>query len=155
MSYEKPTPAEFKIAKPQFAAVNNETVQMYLDMASRVVDESWTEGDYKNAIIAFACHLMTLEGLGTDAYSQGFKTGQAEYESIKSGQVTLTKFRAKSEGTGYFAWLQTTPCGKYYAMLLQLNRGGPRIIMGGVSPCGSPYAKDHPGPAYGWPGVFY
>jgi len=156
VAYEPVTPAQFKTAKPQFSAVSDETVQMYLDMAGRVVDQSWTAGDYQNAIIAFACHLMTLEGLGTDAASQSHKTGAAEFESIKSGTLTLNRFRRDAgEQSTYLDWLNSTPCGRYYVFLLGLNKGGPRVAMvsSGVRP--SPYAKDWCGPAYGWPGVFF
>jgi hypothetical protein len=154
-AYDPVTPAEFKAAKPQFAAVDDAVVQSYLDMAARVVDQSWTAGDYKNAIIAFACHLMTLEGLGTDAASQSHASGAAEYESIKSGVLTLTRFRAAAGATTpYMDWLNSTPCGKYFVFLLRLNRGGPRVAtVSTAMPSG--YAKDWCGPAYGWPGVFY
>ncbi|MER8827228.1 DUF4054 domain-containing protein [Mesorhizobium sp. M0938] len=155
MAYEAVTPAEFKAAKPQFAAVADVTVQMYLDMAARVVDQSWTAGDYKNAIIAFACHLMSLEGLGTDAASQSHASGAVEYETIKSGVLTLTRFRAAAAATTpYMDWLNSTPCGKYFVFLLRLNRGGPRVAtVSTMTPSG--YAKDWCGPTYGWPGVFY
>jgi hypothetical protein len=154
MAYEPVTPAQFKTAKPQFATVPDATVQMYLDMAGRMVDTSWTAGDYANAIIAFACHLMTLDGLGTDAASQAHATGAAEFETVKSGTLTLTRFRADAgPDTPFTDWLNSTPCGKYFALLLRLNRGGPRVLtVSTMMPSG--YAKDWCGPSYGWPGVF-
>ena len=155
MPYTPVTPTQFKAAKPQFAAATDPTVQMYLDMAGRLVDETWTEGDYQPATIAMACHLMTLDGLGSDAESQAIASGQAAFQSIKSGEITLTRFRSSAaEGASFSGWLQSTACGRYFALLLRMNRGGPRVIMGGVAVGASPYAKDHAGPSYGWPGVF-
>lgn len=138
------TPAQFKVRKPQFAAVPDATVQMYLDMAARYVFD--TEND--DAVAAFACHLMTLDGLGTDAASTSFKTGAASYQSIKSGQLTLTRYqKAAGEGTTYTDWLRQTQCGQFYALLLKMERGGPRVACGGVGRAVSGYAKD----AWGWP----
>lgn len=156
MAYEALTPAAFKTAKPQFVDVLDATVQMYIDMAERLVDKSWTAGDYTNAWIALTCHFMTLDGLGTDAASKGFKAGAAFYQSIRSGQLSLTRYRQQAgEDTPFTDWLSQTSCGQYYALLLRLNRRGPRVITTGIYPVGSPYAKDHPGPTYGWPGVFW
>ncbi len=138
------TPAEFKTAKPQFADVPDETVQMYLNMAARYVFDP--END--DAVISFSCHLMTLEGLGTDAASASYRTGEASYQSIKSGQLTLTRFqRTAGEGTTFTSWLSQTPCGKFYALLLKMERGGPRIVSGGVGHCVTAYSKD----LWGWP----
>lgn len=138
------TPAQFKTRKPQFVAVPDATVQMYLDMAGRYVFDP--END--DAVASFACHLMTLDGLGTDAASQSYKTGAASYQSIKSGQLTLTRYqKAAGEGTTWTSWLGQTPCGQFYALLLKMERGGPRVACGGVYGVGSGYAKD----AWGWP----
>ena len=138
------TPAEFKTRKPQFAAVPDVTVQMYLDMAARYVFDPTND----DALAAFTCHLMTLDGLGTDAGSASFRTGAAEYQSIKSGQLTLTRYqKVAGEGTSFSTWLGQTPCGQFYALLVNMERGGPRVATGGVGRCVTAYSKD----AYGWP----
>jgi len=138
------TPAEFKARKPQFAAVPDPTVQMYLDMAARYVFDP--END--DALAALTCHFMTLDGLGTDAASTSWRTGAASYQSIKSGQLTLTRYqRAAAEGTTWTSWLGQTPCGQFYALLLRMERGGPRVVSGGVGHCRTPYSKD----GLGWP----
>lgn len=154
MSYDALTPAQFKAAKTQFSGVVDPTVQSYIDMASRFVDKSWIESDYQDAWIAYTCHLMTLDGLGTDAASKGFKTGTAAFQEIRSGQLTLKRYAQEASGSSYVDWLNGTECGRFYAQLLRLNRAGPRVAMGGVRAGASPYAKDHLGPPYGWPGVF-
>lgn len=138
------TPAEFKALKPQFASVPDETVQMYLDMAARYAFDP----DNSDAVSSLACHFMTLDGLGTDATSTSYKTGAASYQSIKSGQLTLTRYQKQAgEGTTWTSWLGQTQCGQFYALLLKMERGGPRVATGGVGRCVTAYSKD----AYGWP----
>lgn len=154
MAYEQLTPAIFKTAKPQFADVDDATIQAYIDMAGQLVDTTWTPKGYSSAWIALTCHLMTLDGLGNDAASKGFKAGAAFYSTVRSGALTLSRFRTQAGADRPFQnWLEQTPCGKYYALMLKLNRGGPRVITTGVAPVTSPYAKDYA--LYGWPGVFW
>lgn len=138
------TPTEFKTAKPQFTTVPDETVQMYLDMAARYAFDP----DNPDAVAALTCHFMTLDGLGTDKSSESFRTGTAEYQSIKSGQLTLTRYqRTAGAGTTWASWLQSSPCGQFYALLLKMERGGPRVVSGGVGFCRTAYSKD----GLGWP----
>lgn len=135
------TPAQFKVRKPQFASVPDVTVQMYLDLAGRMAFDP-TDDD---VVAAWACHIMTLDGLGSDAASQAQKSGTAGYQTIKSGQLTLTKFQERSNGSTYGDWLNQTPCGQFYYLLFRAARGGPRVALGGGGPCRTAYAKD------GWP----
>lgn len=153
MAWTLITPAQFKTAKPQFASVPDATVQAYLDMAGVVIladDMSWlTQARYSAAIMAFTCHLMTLEGLAAD----GDSGSMSQYQTIRSGELTLTRFARAASGSTYVDWLNSTPCGQFYAMLIKGIKGGPRVVHAG-GPCLTGYAKDWPGPAYGWPGVF-
>lgn len=138
------TPSEFKALKPQFADVDDTIVQTYLDLAGRYVFDPAND----DAVAALTCHFMTLDGLGTDAASKSFASGEAAYQSIKSGQLTLTRYqRAAGADETFSGWLRQTPCGKFYALLLKLERGGPRLVSGGVGTCVTPYSKD----ALGWP----
>lgn len=141
--YDAVTLAQFRLAKPQFTAVADDLTQLYLDMAGRMVDTTWTVEDYPNAVIAFACHLMTLDGLGTDAASLSFASGRGDVQTIRSGEVTISRFARDAGETPYAAWMNSTPCGKFYMFLARLNRGGPRVV---TASCGSPspYAKDWP-----------
>lgn len=155
MAYEPITPAEFKEAKPQFAAVADAVVQQYLDMTAIWVDQTWVASSYKPAIIALTCHMMTLAGLGTDATSQMHASGAYGFESIKSGTLTLTRARGgSSDQSDYKGWITSTPCGQFFYQLLAMNKRGPRVAVVSTAVCPSPYAKDWPCPAYGWPGVF-
>lgn len=138
------TPAEFKAAKPQFAAVADPTVQVYLDLAGLWVDESWPERLYQPAVIGAACHLMTLDGLGNDPESQGQASGSAQYQSIKSGELTLTRYQKAAGDMSYTDWLGQTKCGAFFLQLLNMAKAGPRVAMGGVGFCHSGFAKDWP-----------
>lgn len=154
MAYTPVTPTIFKQMKPQFNAVDDAVVQLYLNAAGRAVDESWPEEDYPLGVTAYACHLMTLDGLGTDAASKGFRTGQADFQTIKSADVTLVRFQKSAETTPYADWLGSTPCGKQYSFMVRMWKSGPRVAMAATLPCASGYAKDAPN-GYGWPGVFF
>ena len=136
------TPAEFKALKPQFADVPDATIQAYLTLAERIVFDPEDDA----AMASLTCHLLTLDGLGTDPTSASYRTGAAQYQSIKSGQLTLTRYqRDAGSGTSYTSWLGQTPCGQFYALLLKMARGGPRVALGGSGRCITAYAKD------GWP----
>lgn len=135
------TVAQFKTAKPQFAAVPDATVQAYLDMTAAIVFDP--ENDL--AVTALTCHLMTLDGMGTDAQSQSWSDGSAGFQTIRSGQLTLTRFQKAAGGSSYVDWLGQTGCGQFYALLLRANGGGPRVARGGGGHARTAYAKD------GWP----
>lgn len=141
------TVAQFKTAKPQFADVPDATVQAYLDMAAQIAFDP--ENDL--AVISLVCHLMTIEGLGTDAQSQSWSDGSAGFQTIRSGQLTLTRFQRAAGGASYIDWLGQTACGEFYALLLRSNRSGPRVARGGSGVGRSYYAKDWPFWSIGYP----
>lgn len=143
------TPEQFKVAKVQFAAVPDATVQVYLDMAGLWVDDSWPSKLYPHAVIAAACHLMTLDGLGTDAQSKSFAKGTASFQSVKTGEFSLARYQREAASSSFNGWLEQTACGNFFLQLLSMAKGGPRIAMGGIGACQSGYAKDVPGS--GWP----
>lgn len=144
MPYEPVTPAQFKAAKPQFEDVEDSVVQSYLTTAELYVDESWPERFYQPAIIAVTCHLMTLDGQGTDATSQSFAQGTQGYQSIKSGDFSLTRFRneAQDAGLSTTGWFNQTPCGQQYLMWVRMFKGGPVVAVGCDRRAISTYAKD-------------
>lgn len=144
MAYDTLTPARFKALKSQFAAVDDEVVQSYIDLASMWVDQSWPEKAFEPAWAAMTCHLMTLDGLGSDAESKGQASGAAAYQSIKSGELTLTRYQKTAGSMTYVDWLGQTKCGAFFLQLLNMAKAGPRVAMGGVGSCVSPYAKDWP-----------
>lgn len=150
MPYVKITVAQFKAAKPQFEAVPDDLVQTYIDVASRFVDESWTEGDFQNAMIAMTCHLLTIDGYGDTAEAEIQAQGGSRLTSLKSGTLSLTFSQSQSSGDEFKDWLSQTACGRFYATLLMLNKRGPILLTAGGAGCASGYAKDWP---YKFPGV--
>lgn len=146
------TPAEFKAAKPQFASVADATVQSYLDMSALWVS-GWPDEWADRATIAVTCHLMTIDGLGADPASEAWASGLGAFESIKSGEVTLSRFKGQAESAGMSTsgWFGQTPCGQQYLAMARVLFGGPRVAMGTVGACVSPYAKDGYRDSWWWP----
>lgn len=142
MAHAPVTVADFITLKHQFSGVDTAVIQSYLDVASLIIDDSWPEAFYRLAIPAFTCHLMTIEGLGTDAASTAFAAGFAGMQSIKSGSVTLTRMNFTESVGDPAVWLSSSPCGAYYLQLLRMVRGGPRVAMGATGYGFSAYAKD-------------
>lgn len=136
MAYVIPTPAQLKTLFPAFASVDDAIVQDAIDAGARNVDTSWTEGDYSRAIMLYACHYMTLQGLPTGA---GVGATNGAYRQIRSGQLTLTKY-AKGEQAGDDGTLMgSTSYGRLWLDLLGKNRPGVSVLAGPVEP------------EYGWP----
>lgn len=136
------TPEEFKDLKPQFSLVPDATVQQYLDLAAMWVGDSFPAEWADTALAAMACHLMTLDGLGTGAEAESFLSGAAQYQSVKTGNVTLTRYQSQASGQTFNDWLGSTTCGRFLWQLMRRLFAGPRVAMGGIQ-CGqSGYAKD-------------
>lgn len=149
MAYIVPTAAELKARYPAFAGVSDDIVNSALTEAQRMVDETWTEGDYATAIMLYACHIMALDGHGTSPDAQA-NTGQAaNFQTIRSGQLTLTRGQKSGGGSDTENWYKSTRFGSRFWMLLQQNKGGGRVAASGVSPY-HPGAFDWP-----WPGSWY
>lgn len=145
------TPSEFKAAKPQFSEVEDSVVQMYLDLAALWVDSSWPEALQDPATTAAACHLMTLDGLGSNSESLIFASGAASMQSYKSGELSFTRFAKAASEMSFSDWLGQTTCGAFFLQLLRMAKAGPRVAMGGIVSAQSGYAKDVPGnPIPGW-----
>lgn len=138
------TPTQYKTAKTQFSAVLDAVVQGYIDLA-----QVWASGDWPASVcaqvqIAVVCHLMTLDGLGTDARSKNFASARSEFQTVKSGNVTLTRFRSTAERAGLSTgdWFSQTPCGQQFMVFVRMFKSGARWV-GTPTGCGvSTYAKD-------------
>lgn len=144
MAYAPITPTRFKQMKPQFAAVSEPVISGYITLGGLWVDGSWPDRLIEAAQAAIVCHLMTLDGLGADAESQGQASGAAQYQSVRSGELTLTRYQKAAGDMSYLDWLSQTKCGAFFAQLLRMAKAGPRVAMGGVGAGPSAYAKDWP-----------
>ena len=144
MPYLPLTPTRFKELKPQFASIPDDEVQGYINLASRFVDESWLESDYEPAWAAAVCHLMTLYGLGAGIESEIAQAGGSRVSSLSSGSLSISFGSSGASAQDDLSnWLGETACGRFYRVLLRLNRAGPRLLTG-AGLCSSGYAKDWP-----------
>lgn len=130
MPYVPPTPADFKELFPAFADVSDEAVQFALDEASLYVDDCWMESDRRPAVMLYAAHALTLQGLGTGAEAQAAAAGASTMQRIKSGSFELERgSSASSGGAGAVPdpWGMTSYGRRFYA-LLRRNAGGPFVV---------------------------
>lgn len=138
----KITPAELIAAKPQFWGVAVEEIEPYIDLA-QIWASGFPDSLCKVVQIAIVCHLLTLDGRGDDADSQAFSSGHGDIQTISSGAVTITRFKAASQDAGQTTakWFAQTACGRMFLALARGIKGGPRVA-GAGSRAVSTYAKD-------------
>lgn len=139
MAYTAPTAAELKAAFPAFAAVDDSTVDYWITRANRSVDQTWTEADYTFAIMLLACHMMTINGLGTGAAAEAAAAGASGFKIMRSGALTLERFDNTSAGASAGSGYDATSYGQQFYALLRVNRGGARVTPTGTVPFGYPY----------------
>lgn len=118
-------------AFPRFAAVPASTIEFWLTRAARGVDTTWTADDREMGQMLLACHLMTLQGLGTGAEAEVAAAGAAGFKRIKSASLELERFDG---GAVDASSLSTTSYGQQFASLRRQNLGGPRVMPTGTAP---------------------
>lgn len=128
VGYTKPTPGHFLARYPSFAAVPYLTIQDYLTEAGKRVDESWTQGDYARAMMLYAAHEMTIDGLGTGTQAQLAAQGLGDFQRIKSGSLDVQRFDRSKGGDA----LASTSYGQRFAALQRLNFAGARVVAGHI-----------------------
>lgn len=144
MAYTMPTAADLKTRFPEFSTVDDAVVTARIEEAARMVDETWTEGDYTLAIELYACHIMALGGLGTGRDSLNYSGQMSNFQTIRSGQLTLTR-GSKTGGAGDTGdWYALTSYGTRFWRLLKQNKGGPSVAVTETDAYPSGYAKDWP-----------
>jgi len=123
MAFDTPTPADLKARYPEFDAVADPRVSVFIADALTGVSTDWEESDYTSGILAFAAHLMAMEGEpqrsnNPDAAVSPVTLGQ-EVMSRKVGDVSIAyQVRSRWVGTGT---LDSTPYGRRYKYLLRMN----------------------------------
>lgn len=160
MSYVPPTPADLEERFPRFDGVSSTILQGALDEAARLVDETWPEGDRSMGLMLYAAHTLTLDGVGTGTEAQLNAEGVGDFQSIKLGSLSLTRFAKESgdnkSGSALLDDLQTTTYGKRFIALASRFLGGGLTTGDATALSGtSPYARDVPrlpGLGSGWPG---
>lgn len=159
MSYTPPNPSDLKARFPRFSAVDDAVIQQALDEAARLVDVSWPEGDFSLGRMLYAAHVLTTDGFGEGTEAQLNAEGVGDFQSIKLGSLSLTRFSkdAKSlTGNAFLDQLGATTYGqRFLALAARAVGAGPIVANGGIDLGTSPNARDVlnlPGLASGWRG---
>lgn len=151
MAYTKPTPADIKARWPAiFGDVPDPTIQIWIDTAVLSVDESWLETDYKFGIELLAGHLMIENGIGKGAQAEANAGGMSAFQTIKSGQLTLTRGATSQDASGVPSPWNSTGFGVQWYWLARKNRPPATVAAGGPNFGPSAYAKDWPLGTGGW-----
>src|SRR3990167_1371447 len=111
---------------PAFASVTAGTVDTWLTIAARTVTSTFGD-DEDYAKMLLACHLMTLQGIGTGEQAKLAQTGVSE---MKSGTISLKFAEALAEMGEY----GKTSYGRMLWPYLKAYMGGPRVMATGTYP---------------------
>lgn len=127
----KPLPADLKARYPEFTPVSDVLVAAVIGEAYQMVDEGWEEADRTPAILAFAAHLLAMEGWpGRASLGVGAPMPPGAGKEVimrKVGDVTVQYASSGSGGSsggggvGLLSSLALTPYGRRFAQLLKLN----------------------------------
>lgn len=121
MPYETPTATDMKERFPAFAAVGEKPVEAALREGERQVDESWPADDRVTAVLLYAAHVLTLDGLGTSTEAQ-----LAGFRRLKIGSLELESATAASAASA--SSLLATSYGRRFVDLIRRVRG-PAILV--------------------------
>ena len=122
MPYVIPTAAQLKARFPVFDALDDSYADLIIAEASRSVDTSWLEGDYQNAIIHLAAHMMFSEGATGDI--DPATTGAIVSDKLGDASTTYANHATSSSSSDY----GTTIYGRGYLRLLRLNHPAVAVI---------------------------
>ena len=104
MAYTAPTLADFRARYPAFDAVADATVQAWLDDGDAATGV-FPDDDRHRAVMLFAAHHLSAQGLGTGAIPAGvtsFKSGTFS-ATVSDGLASKTGFRSTVYGREYLA----------------------------------------------------
>ena len=135
MAYTLPTAAQFKAFFPEFVAVEDDTVNLFISAAQNWVRDDWPEADWRLAILYLAAHLLIMRpttavpgsgvGGGGSTYAGD---GETYIKSVKFGDRAVTydvkKGASSSEYSGSVAVSADTFLGmtQYGEIFLQIRR---------------------------------
>lgn len=134
MPYESPTPEDLQARYPAFAAVAEETIQLWLTDAERFVNDTWIETDYQPALMSHAAHSMALLGIGTASAAAAIPAGVTRF---KSGQVdvSISDGAANQSAKGGYS---STVYGREFLRLSRRSNCSPRLVPETVPACEYP-----------------
>lgn len=126
------TPTELKARAPEFSAVLDATVQVYLDMATEEIEPGAWGSRAKNAEILLACHKMIILGV-LNAAGSGGGGATGPIQSVKVGDVSVTYGTSTSLAVqlqGLDPSLAASKYGIEYARLIRLAAMGGAVLDG-------------------------
>lgn len=127
--YLTPTPADFKARHPRFAAVADATVAAVLDEAARSASQGWSEGDFRDAILNLAAHILIEEGATGDQAGSVSNTAGA-IQKIEAGDTKVTFDVAASRFTDNIgATYGNTAYGRRFADIVRRNTAGAVLVV--------------------------
>lgn len=125
MAHTPPTAAQLKARYPAFDSVSTDVVTAAISDAGRWVDNSWTEGDYANAIMLLACHFMYQEGLlHTGGGASPAVSGPVTSRSLGDASVSYASPGASGVKDYSSLDLQRTIYGQRFAAMRRANHPG-------------------------------
>lgn len=127
MSYTAPSAGDVRTRfEPKFDDVSDGRINALIAEALRVVDETWTEGDYATAIMYWVAHSLVTEG-ALDEGASASTTGLVQSETLGDASVTYWNRSAGaiSESDTQF---MTTVYGARFLELRRANVGGPIVV---------------------------
>lgn len=126
MAFTIPTAADLKARFPVFAAVADPTITSAIVEAQTRIDASWTDEDGPLAIMLYAAHVMTLDGLGAGAEAEMAKAGALGFQTMRSGALTLER-KADAAGADR-SILNETMYGRRFLALLKVNQPAVAVV---------------------------
>lgn len=120
MAYSTPTAADLKERFPAFSAVADAAITGAIGEAERLTDASWPDDDRTLAVLLYAAHVLTLDGLGTGTEAQ-----LAGFKRLKIGSLEL---EASAPASAVAGSLGQTGYGRRFAELARRLRG-PAILV--------------------------
>lgn len=159
MARVAPTRADLKARFPKFAGVDDAIIDAALAEAARLVDDSWPEADYAPGRLLYAAHVLTLDGFGEGTEAQLNAEGVGDFQSIRLGSLSLSRFSkdaATQTGSATLdVWNSTTYGKRFYALALTAVGAGPISTGDKTTLAAHPNARDVsrlPGLGARWPG---
>jgi hypothetical protein len=127
--YVDPTAADIQARFPALLATDADVLEALIAEAKLLVDNTWTEGAYRPAIMYLVAHMATREAqLVSAADLVGIGSGQVKSESLGDASVTYETNAAVGGWTGNDAEFASTPYGLRYLALRRANVGGPIVV---------------------------
>ncbi|MGJ0397416.1 MAG: DUF4054 domain-containing protein [Methylocystis sp.] len=128
MAFAIPTAGDLKARFPAFAAVADAAVTSAITEAQTRVDTTWTDQDGPLAIMLYAAHVMTLDGLGVGAEAEMAKAGALGFQTMRSGALTLERKADATGGAGDRSILNETMYGRRFLALLKVNQPAVALV---------------------------